>query len=67
MSTKAKRGLGLLVVALLCFLAMAVTVSAAGGTDPSAGASVVVLLTAIGCAGCAVAGLVLLAWGLLRD
>lgn len=62
MSVKVKRGLGLLVVALIAFLVA--TVATRAEAQP------VVLLGLIAgfvMLAAAVAGLVLLAWGLLRD
>lgn len=62
MPVKVKRGLGLLVVALMGFLLVMALQGSSNG--------IAVGLTLFGgavmlCAGCA--GLVLLAWGLLRD
>jgi hypothetical protein len=62
MSLKVKRGLGLLVVALIAFLVVM-------ATQGQSATPVVLLTFAVGLAGFAAAacGLVLLAWGLLRD
>lgn len=59
MGTKVKRGLGLLVVAVLAWVVQQATV----GASPAV-VELVLLATA---AGCLLGGLVLLAWGLLRD
>lgn len=60
MPEKVKRGLGLLVVALIAFL---IGLVASGGDDPNAVSGmagvIAVLLGGV--------GLVLVAWGLLRD
>ena len=76
MSSKVKRGLGLLVVAVLAFLVLNVTVRASealsvgnGPVGEVFGWALLIASAAIGVALLAsfVGGLVLLAWGLLRD
>lgn len=66
---KVKRGLGLLVVAVIAFLlAVAIAQTATGHGDAvDLIAWPVVLVLALGCLAAGLAGLVLLAWGLLRD
>jgi Zn-dependent protease with chaperone function len=64
MPVKVKRGLGLLVVAAIGYLFVnAAQESGGGGTAASAFEAVGWLLAAVGLVG----GLLLLAWGLLRD
>lgn len=63
MSTKVKRGLGLLVVAVLALIAN----QAAWSTGRSTAGDVIAGLAGFAFVGCLLAGLVLLAWGLLRD
>lgn len=66
MSLKVKRGLGLLVVALLGYLVVSLGQSLIEDDRPTLGGGI----EALGWAGVAVGllgGLVLLAWGLLRD
>lgn len=60
---KAKRGLGLLVVAAIAFLG-ALTLAQGNGGDATGGAVLALSWVTVGCA---VGGLGLLAWGLLRD
>lgn len=60
MSVKVKRGLGLLVVAVLAWVVQQAVV------DHSPPAAVEFLLLAVAAA-CLLSGLVLLAWGLLAD
>lgn len=62
MSVKVRRGLGLLVVALIAFLVVMATQGSSGLL-----AAVVTLIAGVVLLVTAAAGLVLLAWGLLRD
>lgn len=70
MPVKVKRGLGLLVVAVLAFIALNVTVRIGDGTESdlvSWPMFVLSLVVALGMLGSAIFGLILVAWGLLRD
>lgn len=62
MSVKVKRGLGLLVVAFIAWL-----IAYPASQSSSTIASVVVVIAGLALVGALVGGLVLLAWGLLRD
>lgn len=74
-ASKAKRGLGLLVVAVLAFVVLNITVRVAdslitgGGLSEVAGWSFLLLSTLVGLTmfACMGVGLVMIAWGLLRD
>lgn len=68
MSEKVKRGLGLLVVAVIGYLTVLALLQVPA--DNLAGQVVVIgglLVAGVAMLGGAIAGLVLLAWGLLRD